>query len=112
MTVWTVPATVVEVHDGDTARLVLDLGWHITLTENVRLLGVDAPELSTAAGKVVRDFVQGLLPAGAAVTFASHELDKYGRPLGRLTLPDGRDLSAVLIETGHGVPYDGGKRGI
>lgn len=110
MTTWTVPATVLEVHDGDTVRCLCDLGWHISLTTPVRVAGVDAPELSTDAGKAARDFVVGLLPAGTLVTLVSHSLDKYGRVLGSVTLPDGRDLTAVLIEAGHGVAYDGGPR--
>lgn len=111
MTTWTVPATVTAVHDGDTVTVEADLGWHIALTTPVRLAGVDAPELATDAGKAARDFVATLLPIGAKVTLVSHSLDKYGRVLGTLALPDGRDLTTVLIDSGHGVAYDGGKRG-
>src|SRR5690242_14730992 len=103
MTTWTVPATVSAVHDGDTFTAAADLGWHITLTTPVRVAGVDAPELSTDAGKAARDFVNTLLPVGTAVTVVSHSLDKYGRVLASVRLPDGRDLATLLIETGHGV---------
>jgi endonuclease YncB( thermonuclease family) len=61
-------------------------------------------------GKVARDFVRELLPVGAAVTFVSRSLDKYGRPLGSVMLGDGRDLATVLLQAGHGVTYDGGAR--
>jgi len=111
MTTWTVPGTVLEVHDGDTIKVALDLGWHITYTASIRLAGVNAPELATPAGPPAREFVDGLLPAGTAVTVVSHSLDKYGRVLGNVTLPDGRDLSAAVIAAGMGVPYDGGPRG-
>lgn len=59
MTTWTVPATVARVVDADTLALVLDLGWHITLTTNARVAGIDAPELSTDAGKVGTRLRQG-----------------------------------------------------
>ena len=110
MTTWTVPATVARVVDADTLALILDLGWHITLTTSARIGGIDAPELSTVAGKTARDYVRALLPAGAAVTFVSHSLDKYGRPLGSVRLPDGRDLAEVLRLAGHAVAYGGGPR--
>ena len=110
MTTWTVPATVARVVDADTLALVLDLGWHIALTTNARVAGIDAPELSTAEGKAARDYVRELLPAGAPVTFVSRQLDKYGRPLGSVALADGRDLATLLLQTGRAVTYDGGPR--
>jgi endonuclease YncB( thermonuclease family) len=110
--IWTVPATVLEVHDGDTLKVNADLGWHITLiNQPVRLAGVDAPELATDAGKAAAAFTAALAPPGTMVTLVSHSLDKYGRVLGTITLPDGQDLSAALIAAGHGVDYHGGKRG-
>jgi micrococcal nuclease len=110
VTTWTVPATIARVVDADTLALVLDLGWHITLTTNARVAGIDAPELSTVEGKAARDFVRELLPVGAAVTFLSRSLDKYGRPLGSVTFADGMDLATVLLQAGHAVTYDGGPR--
>lgn len=113
MTTWTVPAVVVKVIDGDTIRLALDLGWHIGLTTNVRIDGVDAPELSTDAGKAARTYVATLLPFGQEVMFRSRSLDKYGRPLGALWV-EGlfSDLASLLISSGHGVEYHGGPRGM
>jgi endonuclease YncB( thermonuclease family) len=105
VTVWTVPATIERVVDADTVAMVLDLGWRITYRANARILGVNAPELSTTEGREARDWARGLLPAGTAVTFRSESLDKYGRPLGALTLPDGRDYATALLDAGHAVPY-------
>ncbi len=103
MTVWTVPATVVSVVDGDTAHLALDLGWHISLTARVRVAGINAPELNTAAGVAAKAFAETLLPPGAAVLFQSHSLDKWGRPLGSITLPGPIDFAARMLDTGHAV---------
>jgi endonuclease YncB( thermonuclease family) len=38
------------------------------------------------------------------VTFTSHSLDKYGRPLGHVKLADGRILNTLILDAGHAVP--------
>jgi micrococcal nuclease len=99
--VWSVPATVLRVIDGDTVELQLDLGWRITLTAPCRVAGVDTPELPTAEGKAAKAFTAAMLPVGCAVRFVSEQLDKYGRPLGQILLPDGRSLGLALLAAGH-----------
>lgn len=44
------------------------------------------------------------------VNVESHKGDKYGRILATVWC-DGQDLAQQLILNGHGVPYDGGKKG-
>jgi len=43
-------AELIRVIDGDTYRLVIDLGFDLTLTESVRLAAVNCPERGTMAG--------------------------------------------------------------
>jgi endonuclease YncB( thermonuclease family) len=108
VTVWTVPATVVSVHDGDTPILLLDLGFYMTYgPARVRVAHINAPELPTPEGVAARDFATALLPAGLKVVFASHSLDKYGRPLGTIALPDGQDFGQAMLDSGHAVPMKG-----
>lgn len=107
MNVWTYPAVVVKVVDGDTIRLNLDLGLHIWRTDNCRIGGINAPEMNTEAGQVAATAARGLLPPGAAVMFVSKQLDKYGRPLGQLLLADGIDFAEWMLDHGHAVPYAG-----
>lgn len=114
--VWTVPAYVERVVDADTYALALDLGWNITRRDRCRLAGINAPEMSTEEGKAARAHAVALLEAiegktggvGTLVTFVSHSLDKYGRPLGQIlaTSPQGvqMDLSEALLSAGHAVP--------
>jgi endonuclease YncB( thermonuclease family) len=114
--VWTVPAQVTKVVDGDTVHLKMDLGWHITYDARIRLIGCNAPELSTDEGQVAKRWVMATLAGygalsdgtGIEITFISHELDKYGRPLGQviITTPRGErfDLGSALIAAGHAVP--------
>lgn len=82
---WTVPATVIDVVDGDTIRLQLDLGWNVTYTARARIAGINAPEIKTPEGIAAKQYAQTVLKPGDEVTFISHSLDKYGRPLGTLT---------------------------
>lgn len=105
MTVWTVPARLVRVVDADTLVLDLDLGWHVwRKDERCRLAGINAPELNTPEGVIARDWVVALLPGFPMVAFTSHSLDKYGRPLGTVHLPDGRVLNDLILAAGHAVP--------
>jgi micrococcal nuclease len=103
VTVWTVPATVKRVVDGDTIKVDLDLGWRIMLLDqSVRVAHINAPELSTLEGVVARDYAVSLLPVGQPVTVVSHSLDKYGRVLGDIRFGD-VDFGAAMVSTGHAV---------
>jgi endonuclease YncB( thermonuclease family) len=105
LTLWTVPATVERVIDGDTAVLLLDLGWHCYRRERCRFASIDTPELPTDAGMLARNATESLLPVGTPVTFESHSLDGFGRPLGRVLRADGMDVGAELIRLGYAQPY-------
>lgn len=103
-------ATVERVVDGDTLDVDLDLGMRVHLRARLRLEGVDTPERGQPGyGEALR-YVQGLVTFAPSVVVATRKPDKYGRALARVALPDGRDLSDLLIAEGHGVAYDGGAR--
>lgn len=103
-------AIVTEVHDGDTIKVDIDLGFGIVFYIAVRVFGINAPELSTEAGKVSRDFARLLLPVGTPIRLFSHSWDKYG---GRIdgeihyTNTDGvqQDFAETMINSGHAVAY-------
>jgi endonuclease YncB( thermonuclease family) len=122
------PGVVRDWHDGDTAHIDLDLGFGFelrayTLDEKPRLslrtFGINAPELSTAAGKAALAFVQDLCPPETKVTVLSHGWDKYGgRFDGSVRLPAERtvenadasgsttsdDLATLMLAAGQAVP--------
>lgn len=99
------PARVLSIHDGDTLTVQLDLGFNIAFTSNARLYGINAPELSTTAGKAALAYVQTLVKPGDAVAVLSHGWDKYGgRFDASVALADGRDLAGVLLAAGQAVP--------
>jgi len=107
------PAIVRDWHDGDTAHLDLDLGFGFELRAHnldgkprlsARVYGINAPELSTKAGKTALAYAQKLCPAETAVTVTSHGWDKYGgRFDATITLPDGKDFGAAMLAAGHAV---------
>lgn len=100
MTMWTVPAVVNRVVDGDTVNLTLDLGWHITLVSNARLTHINAPEMGQPGGAEAKAFMTDLLPPGSVIRFESHSLDKYGRPLGAITYKE-QDVASLMVAAGH-----------
>ena len=101
-------AVVIEVHDGDTMRLDIDLGFGVTYGISCRVFGINAPELRTQAGKDALAFALTLVQPGDQVMTLSHGWDKYGgRFDGEITLPDGRSFGAIMLETGHAVPFAG-----
>lgn len=94
-------ATVINIVDGDTVDLNIDLGFHIWVTKRVRLSGIDAPERFTADGKTTTEFVKQFIPVGSKV-FIKTSLDgsdKYGRVLGEIYRPEElKSLNKVLLE--------------
>lgn len=114
-------ATVTSVTDGDTVRLDIDLGFNITIHNTpIRLIGIDAPEMNTIAGKTAKTYLKELLPAGTSVTLRSYKdkTEKYGRILGTIMVEFG-DTAAPLhkrivmdgninnhmVSKGYAVPY-------
>ena len=103
-------ASVVRVVDGDTFLARVGNGPDV----RVRIIGVDTPETVKpntpvrCYGPQASAFTKHLLPAGTVVR-AAHEsggdLDRYGRQLWDVWLPDGRFLESVLAASGAARAY-------
>lgn len=65
----------------------------------VRLWGIDAPELGTAAGAAARDAL-AVLVAGAVVVCDGLYLDRYGRTVA-VCRAGGVDLACAMVAAGH-----------
>ncbi len=103
---------VLEVVDGDTVELRLDMGFQIDYRIRVRLLGIDTPEKTGArkeVGLAVKAWATRWYAAQKGPLYlVSKEWDKYGgRVLGDVQLQDGTSLTALLIKKGLGRPYQG-----
>ncbi|MEO5336899.1 MAG: thermonuclease family protein [Magnetospirillum sp. WYHS-4] len=109
-------ATVTGVIDGDTIAIDAPVWPGVVARDRLRVAGVDTPELhgkcsaEKAAARDATALVKMLVPAGARVSIHLDGQDKYGRLLGRVILPDGRELADVLIAAGLARRYDGGAR--
>jgi micrococcal nuclease len=104
-------ATVVDVHDGDTCHLEIDVGLHVSVRADVRLAHVNAPELKEANGARARDRLAELLADGPLVIHTIRDrTEKYGRWLGEITNASGVDVGTQLLAEGLAVPYEGGRR--
>lgn len=121
MSDYTYDAQVLNVVDGDTVDVSLDLGFDVHMTHRLRLHGINAPELHSknpaekAAGQKAQEALKGLLakdPAHSApviVETIQDKAEKFGRFLARIKVGT-IDVNAEMIRLGHAKPYDGGKR--
>lgn len=55
---WEYRANVLEVLDGDTLRVHVDLGFYARHQVDIRLSGVKAPEMNQLGGKETKQFVE------------------------------------------------------
>jgi endonuclease YncB( thermonuclease family) len=80
----------VYVTDGDT----------ITLAKTqIRLFGIDAPEMAHPYGKIAKNALYDLCK-GQTIRAVVTAKDAHGRTVARCFLPDGRDLSAEMVKLG------------
>lgn len=111
--IWTVPARLRRVVDGDTVHCDLDLGWGVWLgDEPIRLARINAPELGTPDGDEAKLFLTAALEGRLLddqktwrCTFTSTGFDRYRRALGELVCPGVGNLSDLMLSAGHAVPY-------
>ena len=90
---------VVGVKDGDTVVLLRN-GEEVT----VRLFGVDTPEKNQAFGQKAKQFTSDMV-FGKQVRLIVHNKDRYGRTVGTIILPDGRNLNEELVRNGFAWHY-------
>lgn len=110
---------VINVVDGDTVDVDIDLGFGITLRdERVRIMGIDTEESRTSDkvedlfGETAKTRVKELMQDGAKLITTEDKSGedmkgKFGRILGDFRLPSGKTLTETLIEEHLAVPYHG-----
>jgi len=111
-----VPARVLRVIDGDTIVVRARIWLGQDIDTQVRLDGVDAPEMNGKCeherrlAKQARDFVASLTAGGVVVLSRIHYGKYAGRVVARVHSQDDRDISGALIEAGLGRLYNGRRR--
>ena len=103
---YTYEAKVIRVIDGDTFEAEIDVGFSITITDKLRLAEIDTPEsyrprneAERTHGNEAKAFVEDLI-LNKQVIITTEKTGKYGRYIAYIRLPDGRDLTTLLIESG------------
>ena len=100
---------VVKVVDGDTVKLNIN-----GKTETIRLIGIDTPEtvhpskpvecFGIEASNKAKELLENKT-AGLEIDPSQGERDKYGRLLGYIILPDGRNFNKLMVESGYAYEY-------
>ena len=122
--IWIVPGSLIDVVDGDTVDMTVDLGFSLTKGIRVRLLGVDTAEVygvereseEYRRGMAHKRFVEEWVATGIADSeteeypfdlFIAKDTGKYGRYLADIRrLSDDRSLTGdLLAEFGDEVEY-------
>ncbi len=86
---------VVGVLDGDTIVVM-----HGGSPQKIRLAEIDCPEKSQAFGQRAKQFTSEHA-FRQEVTVHAQGLDRYGRTIGEVILPDGQSLNCLLIREGY-----------
>lgn len=112
-------ATVTRVIDGDTFKCNVDCGFKVILLDrDVRMYGINAPELhkkdgtinppGVDAGKYLRDKIEGKI---ILLQTRKDKDEKYGRILGTVFIEDEYghivNVNADMVKSGHAIVYYG-----
>ena len=84
--------TVTRIVDGDTF-------WISSVDVRIRIWGLDAPEARDPGGPAATEALRRLID-GRTLTCRTRDIDRFGRIVGQCFLPDGRDITRAMIETG------------
>jgi micrococcal nuclease len=96
-------ATVVRVVDGDTVWVDVDLGFFLRQTMNLRLNGINTPEIRGAEreeGLKVKQFVIDTLAQCPAVVIKTYKLGKFGRYIADIYYLPGSDDPDEILTNG------------
>ncbi len=91
--------TVLEVIDGDTLWVAIDLGFDIGITQKLRLRGIDAPEVDSTTGQEAKKFLEGCFRKSKSILLTTSKSDKYDRYLADIYQGD-TYLNQLLLDEG------------
>jgi len=114
-------ARVLKTTDGDTATLMLDVGFNIHVEVDVRLKGINAPELHSTnkdeklAGAAAERYLAALLAHDPLIVkterssknVVADKQEKFGRYLGTIVNGAGTNVNTEMVRAGHAIAYDG-----
>jgi endonuclease YncB( thermonuclease family) len=89
----------VKVLDGDTVEVM-----HDGKAERIRLAQIDCPEKNQPFGQAAKKYVLDVA-AQKVVTVEVETVDRYGRTVGEVFLPDGSNLNKKIVGAGYAWQY-------
>ena len=89
----------VKVLDGDTVEVL-----HDGKAERIRLAQIDCPEKNQPFGQAAKRYVLDVA-AQKIVTVQVDTVDRYGRTVGEVFLPDGLNLNKQIVGAGYAWQY-------
>ena len=89
----------VKVLDGDTVEVL-----HDGKAERIRLAQIDCPEKNQPFGQAAKRYVLDVA-AQKIVTVQVDTIDRYGRTVGEVFLPDGSNLNKQIVGAGYAWQY-------
>ena len=89
----------VKVLDGDTVEVL-----HNGKAERIRLAQIDCPEKNQPFGQAAKRYVLDVA-AHKIVTVQVETVDRYGRTVGEVFLPDGSNLNKQIVGAGFAWQY-------
>jgi micrococcal nuclease len=106
-------AKVIEVHDGDTIKVDIDLGFGIILNnQTFRFFGINAPEIhgdtKTAGMNSTAHVQKAIADKDIIIISIKDEKEKFGRWLGKIYYQNGEnwiDLNQEMIDLGLAVKF-------
>ncbi|MEZ6057209.1 MAG: thermonuclease family protein [Planctomycetaceae bacterium] len=107
-------ARITRVIDGDTVEAEIELGFHVTFTATLRLIGINAPETrgterpqGLAATRYLESLLDDLTGETRELTIRTQKdiTGKYGRYLAELITGE-VNLNHALVAAGHAVPAE------
>lgn len=113
---YTYKAYVIEVIDGDTIWVNIDLGFSTWTKQKLRLKGINAKELETAEGQNAKEYIEARLNQCKFIAVKTYWRDKYTRYLADIfyikretdinkVAQEGAFLNQELLDEGLAVKY-------
>jgi micrococcal nuclease len=99
-------AKVLNVVDGDTIDVSIDLGLQIHSIQRIRLYGIDTPERGQPGFSEATDRLKQLI-LNKNVLIKTYKISKYGQYLGEIMF-DEMNINQMMITEGHAKKYFGG----
>ena len=100
-----------RVIDGDTVDVLIDLPLDVYKLERVRLLGINAPEVTTVEGLNSKKHLIDLINNKEVLVIIKESAirDKYGRLLAYITC-DSINVNNYMLDKGYAVCYQNQKK--